>query len=362
MKKMEKYIQIIVAKGNERPFKECLIHGLIRDKEGRKMAKSLGNGVDPMDVIEEYGCDSLRYFLATSTSNGQDLRYDEEKIKSTWNFINKLWNATRYSLMNISDLKEIKLSNLNTHDKWILTKYNMTIKEVIKYMDKYEFNNVGNILYSFIWDDFCDNYIEMSKFSKDEENTKSTLCYVITGILKLLHPFMPYVTEELYQSLPIKRYESIMISDYPKYNKEYIFKEEYDLTEKSIAFIKLFRNISGENGIPKTAPVMINNNNDYSLIIKVLRLEDRIINKKLDINSYDVNLFGYSMTIYFEKKEDLSLINKEIDSLKSSIERREKLLSNEGYLNKAPKNLIEKEKETLEIEKNKLNDLKKKYK
>ena len=144
---------------NERPFKECLIHGLIRDKDGRKMSKSLGNGVDPMDVIEEYGCDSLRYFLSTSTSNGMDLRYDEEKIKSTWNFINKLWNASRFCLMNIEDLREINLKDLDIHDKWILTKYENTIKEVIKYMDKYEFNNVSSVLYSFIWDDFCDNYI-----------------------------------------------------------------------------------------------------------------------------------------------------------------------------------------------------------
>ena len=347
---------------NQRPFKDCLIHGLIRDKEGRKMSKSLGNGVDPMDVIEEYGCDSLRYFLSTSTSNGQDLRYDEEKIKSTWNFINKLWNATRYALMNIEDVTEINLTNLNTHDKWILTKYNMTIKEVTKFMEKYEFNNAASILYSFIWDDFCDNYIEMSKFSNTEINTKSTLCYVISGILKMLHPFMPYVTEELYQNLPVKESESIMISVYPKYNKEYVFESEYDLTEKSIAFIKKFRNICGENGIPKTAPIKINNNSDYSLITKVLRLESRIIDNALEINAYDVNEYEYSMTIYFEKEIDMELVNKEIETLKSNIERREKLLSNPGYVNKAPKNLVDSEREKLEIEKNKLEELLKKCK
>ena len=346
----------------ERPFKDCLIHGLIRDKEGRKMSKSLGNGVDPMDVIEEYGCDSLRYFLSTSTSSGQDLRFDEEKIKSTWNFINKLWNATRYSLINMEDLTEINLTNLNTHDKWILTKYNNTIKEVTKFMEKYEFNNAASVLYSFIWDDFCDNYIEMSKFSNTEVNTKSTLCYVISGILKMLHPFMPYVTEELYQNLPVKESESIMISAYPKYNKEYVFDEEYDMTEKSISFIKKFRNICGENGIPKTSPVRINNNSDYTLINKVLRLNERIINEELEITSYDVNEYDYSMTIYFEKEVDMDAINKEIDTLKSNIERREKLLSNPGYVNKAPKNLVDSEKEKLEIEKSKLEELLKKYK
>ena len=347
---------------NERPFKECLIHGLIRDKQGRKMSKSLGNGVDPMDIIEEYGCDSLRYFLSTSTSNGQDLRYDEEKIKSTWNFINKLWNASRYCLMNIDSLKEIDLSCLNTHDKWILTKYNKTIKEVTKYMEKYEFNNVSSVLYSFIWDDFCDNYIEMSKFSNSDISTKSTLCYVLSGILKMLHPFMPYVTEELYQYLPIKEKESIMISEYPKYNKNQIFKDEYELTEKSISFIKKFRNICGENGIPKTSKVKINNKNDYSLIIKVLRLTDRLVDEKQDINGYDVNEYDYSMTIYYEKEENMELINKEINTLKSNIERREKLLSNEGYVNKAPKELVNLEKEKLEEEKEKLKKLLEKYK
>ena len=314
---------------NERPFKECLIHGLIRDKDGRKMSKSLGNGVDPMDVIEEYGCDSLRYFLSTSTSNGMDLRYDEEKIKSTWNFINKLWNASRFCLMNIEDLREINLKDLDIHDKWILTKYENTIKEVIKYMDKYEFNNVSSVLYSFIWDDFCDNYIEMSKFSSDTLSTKSTLYYVLTGILKMLHPFMPFVTEEIYQNLPFKECESIMVSDYPKYDKELVFEDDYNNMEKIIEFIRKFRNVIGENKIPKTAKVRINNNNNnYDLICKVLKLKDRIITDKLNMTSYDVSVYDYSMTIYFEKEENMELINKEIELLKSNIERRNKLLSN----------------------------------
>ena len=347
---------------NERPFKECLIHGLIRDKDGRKMSKSLGNGVDPMDVIEEYGCDSLRYFLSTSTSNGMDLRYDEEKIKSTWNFINKLWNASRFCLMNIEDLREINLKDLDIHDKWILTKYENTIKEVIKYMDKYEFNNVSSVLYSFIWDDFCDNYIEMSKFSSDTLSTKSTLYYVLTGILKMLHPFMPFVTEEIYQNLPFKECESIMVSDYPKYDKELVFEDDYNNMEKIIEFIRKFRNVIGENKIPKTAKVRINNNNNYDLICKVLKLKDRIITDKLNMTSYDVSVYDYSMTIYFEKEENMELINKEIELLKSNIERRNKLLSNTSYVNKAPEKLVNEERTKLELEKNKLEKLLKKCK
>lgn len=347
---------------NERPFKECLIHGLIRDKDGRKMSKSLGNGVDPMDVIEEYGCDSLRYFLSTSTSNGMDLRYDEEKIKSTWNFINKLWNASRFCLMNIEDLREINLKDLDIHDKWILTKYENTIKEVIKYMDKYEFNNVSSVLYSFIWDDFCDNYIEMSKFSSDTLSTKSTLYYVLTGILKMLHPFMPFVTEEIYQNLPFKECESIMVSDYPKYDKELVFEDDYNNMEKIIEFIRKFRNVIGENKIPKTAKVRINNDNNYDLICKVLKLKDRIITDKLNMTSYDVSVYDYSMTIYFEKEENMELINKEIELLKSNIERRNKLLSNTSYVNKAPEKLVNEERTKLELEKNKLEKLLKKCK
>ena len=148
----------------------------------------------------------------------------------------------------------------------------------------------------------------------------------------------------------------------PKYNKEYVFESEYDLTEKSIAFIKKFRNICGENGIPKTAPIKINNDSDYSIITKVLRLDSRLINEQLQITGYDVNEYDYSMTIYFEKEVDMELVNKEIETLKSNIERREKLLSNPGYVNKAPKNLVDSEREKLEIEKNKLEELLKKYK
>ena len=150
---------------NSRPFKDCLIHGLIRDKEGRKMSKSLGNGVDPMDVIEEYGADALRFFLTTGTSLGTDLRYDEEKVKSTWNFINKLWNASRYVLMNLENFQEqdYTLDTLSLSDKWILTKLNNTIQNVRTSMDKYDFNIVGSTLYSFIWNDFCDKYIELYK-------------------------------------------------------------------------------------------------------------------------------------------------------------------------------------------------------
>ena len=337
---------------DKRPFKDCLIHGLIRDKEGRKMSKSLGNGVDPMDVIDEYGCDSLRYFLSTSTSPGMDLRYDSEKVKSTWNFINKLWNASRFCLMNMENFtkEDYKLDNLKDIDKWILHKLNNTIKDVTASMEKYEFNNVGNTLYSFIWDDFCDSYIELSKFSLDDKATLSTLHYVIESILKMLHPFMPFVTDEIYSMLPIHD-ENIILSSYPVYNKDFEFGEVANNIELMLDFIRQCRNIKAENNIDKSALVKLNNNEDYTLIIKMLKLN--IIDKELNINKYNVTNSKYDVDIYFEKEvteQDLLLKQKQIDSLKSSIERRKKLLSNEGYINKAPKNLVESEKQKLKEE------------
>lgn len=338
----------------KRPFKDCVIHGLVRDKEGRKMSKSLGNGVDPFDMIEKYGTDALRYYLNTDCAFGTDLRFDEIKMTSTWNYINKIWNASRFVLMNIEDLKEIKLDNLSKEDKWILTKYEKLVESTIKHMDKYEFNLVGSETYNFIYDDFCSNYIEFAKFNLDSISTKSVLCYVLTGILKLLHPFMPFVTEEIYSMLPIKECKSIMISKYPVVNKEFIFDIDEKEVDNKIDFIKNFRNIKAENNISKDAKVMINT--DDEIIIKMLKLTDNIITEPLDINSYQVSSGNIKATIYFEKvitEEEIALKNKNIENLRNSIARRKKLLANENYVNKAPANLVESEKaKLLEEEKN----------
>ena len=343
-----------------RPFKECVIHGLIRDKEGRKMSKSLGNGVDPMDLIANYGVDSLRFYLTTDVSLGTDLRFDEEKVKSTWNFINKLWNASRFVLMNIETLEKYDFSALNNQDKWILTKYENLLKKVTKQMDKYEFNLVGSEIYSFVWEDFCSNYIEFSKFSNDSLTTKSVLRYVLEGILKLLHPFMPFVTEEIYQMLPFKEHDSIMLSEYPKYNKNNIYKAEAEKIDLLIDFVREFRNVKVENNIAKDYKVKINNNEDYELVKKILKLNEIITNEELNITKFNVSNKLYNVDIYYEKqvtKEDLEQINKQINMLKNNILRRTKLLSNEGYLNKAPKELVQQEKDKLEEEKELLSKL-----
>lgn len=350
---------------DKRPFKDCLIHGLIRDKQGRKMSKSLGNGVDPMDVIDTYGADSLRYFLTTNSAPGQDLRYDEDKVKATWNFINKIWNASRYVLMNTEDLKEINLDNLTSSDKWILTKLNKTIKNVRTNMDKYDFNLVGNELYKFIWEDFCDTYIEYSKVSIDNVSTKSCLILVLTDIIKMLHPFMPYVTDEIYESLPVKEAENIILSKYPVYDKNSIYIDAEKEIDSLIEVVASVRNKKSENDIPKGFGLINNFSDEYKYIIdnnkdiltKLLKCDIILSSDEEDI-SLDV-IFPYgNVTLCYEGKtvseEDLNNLIKEKESLENSIKRRKNLLSNEKYVTNAPENIVNSERQKLEEEENKL--------
>ena len=343
-----------------RPFKDCVIHGLIRDKEGRKMSKSLGNGVDPFDMVDKYGADSLRYYLTTDGSMGMDLRFDEVKLTSTWNFINKIWNASRFVLMNIEDLKSINLKDLKNEDKWILTIYEHTLKSVTKHMDKYEFNLAGAEIYDFTWNYFCDYYIEMAKYSLEKESTKSTLCYVLTGILKMLHPFMPFVTEEIYSMLPIQEEESIMISEYPKFEKKYIFEEEAQAVADQIEFVKNFRNIKAENNISNDMKVMFDTEDDNELIVNMLKIKENIITKPLGMKAYKVFSTRVKAQIFFEKIEteaDKAAKKAQIALLEASIKRREGLLSNENYVKKAPANIVEMDRQKLIEEKKKLEEL-----
>lgn len=349
----------------KRPFKDCIIHGLIRDKQGRKMSKSLGNGVDPMDVIEEYGCDALRYFLTTNSAPGMDLRYDIEKVKSSWNFINKLWNASRFVLMNIEDLKsrEFDYSDLTISDKWILTKKNLIIKSITSSMDKYDFHNVGNELYKFVWEDFCDWYIELSKANMND-TTKKVLLDVLTTILKLLHPFMPYVTEEIYSMLPVKEKESIMISSYPVFNKEEILNESKEILEKVLEDIVAIRNLKATNKVTKDSLVEIKTEENllkvYSSQLKI-KQENLVNEVPSSLKNINYKSKYIDITYYFEQEEvDNNKILEEIEKLTASIERRKKLLANENYVNKAPKNIVELDREKLKEEEEKLSLLKNK--
>lgn len=340
---------------NNRPFENVLIHGLVRDSKGRKMSKSLGNGVDPMDVIEKYGCDSMRFFLTTSSAPGQDLRFDEEKVSSTWNFINKLWNASRFVFMNTEGFTDYTFENLSISDKWILTKLNKTIKKVKKHMDKYEFNGVGTILYNFIWDDFCDWYIELSKVNMSN-TTKSVLLYNLECILKMLHPFMPYVTEEIYMMLP-KHDESIMISKYPSYNKEQVFDVNFEVI---IDLIVKIRKIKLENNLGKDFIVSYNSKlikENVDIIRKLIKNEKILENYQSDLSKIEIPFEDSIVTIYYDgtlSESEIEKLKKDALNLTNSIKRRENLLNNENYVNKAPKEIVENEKKSLEKEKKEL--------
>ena len=343
----------------KRPFEYSLIHGLIRDKEGRKMSKSLGNGIDPMDMIESYGADALRYYLTTAVSNGLDMKFDEDALRSTCYFINKLWNASRFVLMNIEDfVSDETQENLSLTDKWILTKYNETVKNVTKYMDKFELNNAGVEIYNFIYNDFCDNYIEFAKFNMEEDTTKKVLIKVLKGILKMLHPFMPYVTDEIYSMIPGVT-ENIMISAYPKFNKKEVFMSDATQVEHMIEFMKLYRKTYQENHMNKSVQVKFNNDSDYELIKKMLKIENVTL-ENLKVNAYPVHFGEYDVTIYFESvitEEDKLNLEKEIQSLKASIAKRKGLLANENFVSRAPSNLVEQERVKLSQEEEKLHKL-----
>ncbi len=332
---------------DNRPFKDCLIHGLIRDEQGRKMSKSLGNGVDPLDVINDYGTDALRLFLTTSSAPGLDLRYSEEKVKSSWNFLNKLWNASRYVLINTGDIKKIKLKNLSNEDKWILTKLHNSIKEITTNMEKYEFHLSSSKLISFVWNDFCDNYIETSKYNMND-TTKSVLLYVLENILKLLHPFSPFITEDIYQKLPVKLNESIMVDEYPIFKKEFVFNEEKDI-DNMLEFVKTFRSVKKELNIGKDFGIKLNNDENYILINNLLKLNDKLNNNNFN-KEVIVQYKNYSLTMYYNETVIEMDIEKEIQELESIIIKRKSLLNNKNFLDKAPSNLVESEKQKLKAE------------
>ncbi|MCM3619335.1 valine--tRNA ligase [Sutcliffiella horikoshii] len=355
----------------ERPFKDVLIHGLVRDEEGRKMSKSLGNGVDPMDVIEKYGADSLRYFLSTGSSPGQDLRFSYEKVESTWNFANKIWNASRFALMNMGDMKfeDIDLSGeKSVADKWILTRLNETIETVTKLAEKYEFGEVGRALYNFIWDDFCDWYIEMAKiplYSEDEaakKTTRSILAYVLDNTMRLLHPFMPFITEEIWQQLPHEG-ESITCAKWPEVREDLTDKEAAADMRLLVDIIRSVRNVRAEVNTPMSKQVKLLVKAKTSEIAGKLENNrsylERFCNPSELLIGTDVALDGgeKAMTAVvtgaelilpllglINIDEEIARLNKELAKLDKEVERVQKKLSNQGFIAKAPANVIEEEK------------------
>ncbi|GAF64091.1 valyl-tRNA synthetase [Bacillus sp. TS-2] len=353
----------------KRPFKDVLIHGLIRDSEGRKMSKSLGNGVDPIEVIDKYGADALRYFLATGSSPGNDLRFYWEKVESTWNFGNKIWNASRFALMNMEGLTydEIDLNGEKSiADQWILTRLQETISDVTRLTEVYEFGEVGRILYNFIWDDFCDWYIEMAKlplYGEDEaakRMTRSVLAYVLDQTMRLLHPFMPFITEEIWQHLPHEG-TSITVAAWPTHQEEFVFPQANQDMQLLKEIIRSIRNTRSELNVPMSKQIeMLLQAKDEQILEQLKRgatyLEKFCNPSKLELGT-NVTAPEKSMSnvlsgveVYLplagllDIDEEVKRLEKEVEKLNKEVERVEKKLSNQGFLAKAPEKVIEEEK------------------
>ena len=351
---------------NEAPFKHIYIHGLVRDSQGRKMSKSLGNGIDPLEIVEKYGADALRFTLATGNSPGNDMRFYIERVEASRNFANKIWNASRFVLMNL-DIEKNELPDLDKlsiEDKWILSKYNTLVKEVTDNLEKYELGIAVSKLYDFIWDEFCDWYIELVKprfFEKGESNktAQMVLTYVLSNTLKLLHPFMPFITEEIWQALPHEG-ESIMISDFPVYNESLDFaKAEKDMTVIMEA-IKGVRNIRNEMNVPpskKTKLYIVTENEKVFSLGKVFfeklasASEAIVQSDKSGIPENAVSVIAEGAELYLpvdelvDKEKELERLTKEKEKLEGEIKRVEGKLSNKGFTDKAPAKVVEEERQ-----------------
>ncbi len=354
----------------EKPFDDVLLHGLVRDEQNRKMSKSLGNGVDPMDVIENYGADALRYFLSTGSTPGQDLRYSDEKVESVWNFINKIWNASRFALMNIGEdfkMQDIDLEgDKSLADEWILTRLNETISDVTRLSEQYEFGEVGRILYNFIWDEFCDWYIEMAKVPMSEGSdsekamTRSVLLHTLDSVLKMLHPFMPFVTEEIYQAIDNDR--SIVVSDWPEAIPALSNPTSKNAMALLVDIIKSVRHTRNDVNTPLSKPIDIlievKDESRLEIIESNRHYIERFCNPEtLEISSHitaddDVKtdvVNGATVILplsgLIDMEEEIERLTNELKRLEGELKRVEGKLGNEKFVQNAPAAVVEKEKE-----------------
>ncbi len=353
----------------QRPFKKCFIHGLIRDEQGRKMSKSLGNGVDPFDLIEKYGCDAMRYFLTTNATPGQDLRYSEEKMSSSWNYINKIWNISRFIQINLNNSsynqEEINFDTLLTIDKWILKRMNELIVNVNKLYDNFELGEVAKLIYNFTWDDFASWYLELTKVTfstgttSEKINTCAVLKLVLTNVIKLLHPFMPFVTEEIYQHF---NEGSITISMWPEENENFDFNDTLNMSDL-LDVITTVRNIRSEKNVPMskklTLGIMTSSNSLISFFNHHIEYINKFCNPDQTIISNDINdadslvvvLKNAKVIIPMKELVNLEEEKKRLENLHSKltqeVERCEKMLNNPNFVVKAPKEKIDNEKAKL---------------
>ena len=358
------------------PFKDVLVHGIVRDNQGRKMSKTLGNGVDPLDVIDEYGTDSLRMSLILGTTPGNDIRYSSDKVEASSNFANKLWNASKFVLMQLEDIEEFKenditeldLSKMIYVDKWIISKLNTLVKEVTENLENYDLGVAAQKIYDFIRNDFCDWYIEIVKprlFNKEDESRYTVqfiLNYVLCTSLKLLHPFMPFITEEIYSKLYHKP-ESIMMTEFPKYEEKLDFKNDEELAAEIMNIITEIRNIRSKMNVhpsKKTKLIFVTKTAKDEIEKSEAFLEKLGFANKIEIQETTENIpenavaiLSKNMEVHipFEELVDIEEEKKRLEGekkrLEAEVQRGEKMLSNPGFINKAPEAKINEEKEKL---------------
>ncbi|MBQ8237005.1 MAG: class I tRNA ligase family protein, partial [Oscillospiraceae bacterium] len=350
------------------PFDTVCIHGIVRDSLGRKMSKSLGNGIDPLVVIEEYGADALRFMLVDGSTPGNDMRYSEEKVKAARNYANKLWNASRYVLMSLAEDAKIQLpdaADLEIADKWILSKLNTLIAEVTENLEKYEMGMAVHKIYDFSWDAYCDWYIELTKarlYAEDEKRKQtalSVLTYVLDQTLRLLHPFMPFITEEIWQSLPHQG-ESLMVAQWPQYREELNFKAEADAMESVMEAIRAIRARRADMNVPpskKAALYVLTSKSQifaegegfiqrlaYADSVTMLETEPENLDGMVTITTADAKLY-IPMGQLVDVAKEVERITKELEKAKKFLASLEGKLKNEKFISRAPEAVVAAERE-----------------
>ena len=351
------------------PFDTVLIHGLVRDSLGRKMSKSLGNGIDPLEIIDKYGADALRFTLITGNAPGNDMRFYNERVEASRNFANKVWNASRFIMMNLTDEDSLsEMPELTDADKWVISKVNDVVKDVTYNLEKYELGIAADKIYNFVWEEFCDWYIEMVKprLYNDGDNTKRaalwTLKEVLITALKLLHPYMPFVTEEIYCTLVDDEDASVMVSDWPVYREDYHFEEEEKSVERIKEAVKGIRNIRAEMNVPpsrKAALYVVSENSEVRSIFEDSKVffatlgyasEVNVQKDKAGIADDAVSILIHEAAIYIpfaelvDVEKEIERLVKEKEKLSKELERSEKMLGNEKFVSKAPQEKIDEEK------------------